>query len=630
MPQEERTPEQRLAGPAVAGRSAWVVSQWQEMRRLQERGEDVRTESFLANAPSDPTADDVVDLAYAEFVLRRERGETVPPQEFYDRFPDHRGLLERQFTLEEAVSGDGKLLSDTKLPVETITTVERSTPAIPQKIGKYVIVGQLSSGGQAVVYRAVHPELQHEVVLKFARESHASPQQDRLRTEGKLLAGLNHPRLGRVLDLDAWDDRTYLVSEYVRGRTVEQVRMERKFSAEAIAKLVADVADGVAAAHRVGICHLDIKPANVVCDGDGKPRLIDFGLAFVRDAFQSRPVEDEEGISGTLQYMAPEQASGDAAQTGVRTDVFGLGGLLFFLLTGQSLYGGFHVSETLQNAREGRWRKHLLKETDENLAAICEQALAKKPQQRYASAEQFANALRGTTQTERSNRWTWIAAAAVAIIICVGAFSGWFSGKSSENTPAPSATNPTAVVEPIQLKLQVDVWNAEQYRPLVNVAPPRNGDRVRVQSEVPAGVYATLFLLKANGAIERLASVEADAKSQVLRFPAETGTAAPLEGPPGTELLLICAQRETQVDDTLFDEWPYKGELWEPLPEMVVLRVNAEGVHHEQRSRDFGPPSDQPDPEELVIERLRDLSEYLSQRTGSFEAIAYYHARGRN
>src|SRR5262249_50859623 len=147
----------------------------------------------------------------------------------------------------------------------------------PSRIGKYLIVATLGSGGQGTVYRAVHPTLGKELVIKLARSPLRGRPAERggLVAEGRLLGELGHPDLVRVIDLACHEDRPFLAMEYVPGRTLSQYAEQHRIALRQAAAIVASAARAAAAAHRRGIVHRDIKPANILIDGQGRPRLID-------------------------------------------------------------------------------------------------------------------------------------------------------------------------------------------------------------------------------------------------------------------------------------------------------------------------------------------------------------------
>ena len=196
---------------------------------------------------------------------------------------------------------------------------------------------RLGRGGQATAYLVFDPDLAKSVVLKLSHDAVLPGEQDELRSEGRVLAELSHPHLARVLHYDLFEGRPYLVMEHVAGQNLAQwAGSVRPPQREAI-RLVVDIAEALAAAHRRGVIHRDLKPANVLIDEQGEPRVIDFGLAWHRHGWDESG-ESDSVVAGTVAYIPPEQARGELNRVGVRSDVFGLGGILYFLLTGQSLF----------------------------------------------------------------------------------------------------------------------------------------------------------------------------------------------------------------------------------------------------------------------------------------------------
>ena len=220
--------------------------------------------------------------------------------------------------------------------------------ARPESIGRYRIVGELDSGGQAAVYRAVHPTLPRDLAIKIAHEP-TEIDRSLLRGDAEILCELDHPNLVRVHDLDVHDGRPFVAMEFVRGRNLHQVAEQAPPSPAQAAAWVAEVAWALAYVHSRGIVHQDIKPKNIMLDESGRPRLIDFGMARWRHAWSS----NRAGPSGgTLAFMAPEQARGESKRVGEPSDIFGLGGVLYFLLTGKAPFGGGTRNEQWQRASQ--------------------------------------------------------------------------------------------------------------------------------------------------------------------------------------------------------------------------------------------------------------------------------------
>ncbi len=207
----------------------------------------------------------------------------------------------------------------------------------------------------------MHPELRRDLVLKLANQPIDANGRSELVAEGQRLAELEHPNIVRIHDLDFHEGRPYLVMEYVRGRTLAQFAREQSVTPRQAAALVAEVAGAVAFAHGRGIVHQDIKPANVLIDETGRPRLIDFGLAWQQDAWSDATTRSE---GGTFAYMAPEQARVDLDRIRSLSDVFALGGLLYFLLTGKGPFEAESYQESWDRARRCDLDRSVLENAD--------------------------------------------------------------------------------------------------------------------------------------------------------------------------------------------------------------------------------------------------------------------------
>lgn len=263
------------------------------------------------------------------------------------------------------------------------------------QVGRYQIVGELGRGGMGVVYRALDPSSGREVALK-ALPALADPE-ERLRfvREAETAREIDHPNVLAVLELGEERGRPYLVTELAPGGSLADRLRLAPLAPEEAARVVAQVARGLAAAHERGALHRDLKPGNVLFAADGRALLADFGLA--------RRVRDETltatgTVLGTPGYMSPEQAQG--ARADERSDVYGLGSLLYAALSGGPPFRGRSVLETL--TRVVGEPAPIPPHASAELAAVVARCLAKEPRERYASAAQVAAALDRCAMGERA------------------------------------------------------------------------------------------------------------------------------------------------------------------------------------------------------------------------------------
>jgi serine/threonine protein kinase len=300
-------------------------------------------------------------------------------------------------------------------------------------IGKYLVVGRFPRSGQAQVFRVVHPELRRDLVLKLANQPMDEDGRSDILVDGQRLAELEHPNIVRVHDLDFHEGRPYLIMEYIRGRTLAQYVHEESVSPWQSAALVAEIAGAVAFAHGRGIVHQDIKPANVLIDEAGWPRLIDFGLSWQQDAWSGPSISSE---GGTYSYMAPEQARVELDRVRPLSDVFAVGALLYFLLTGKGPFEAATPAESWERARRCDFDPSALKKAGVPrwLERICLKALAADPRSRYPSADALRRAIESYLLTRRAAPLLGAVAILLALLVPVWAF--WpESPRTSPNGP---------------------------------------------------------------------------------------------------------------------------------------------------------------------------------------------------
>ncbi|MCA9081849.1 MAG: serine/threonine protein kinase, partial [Planctomycetaceae bacterium] len=255
----------------------------------------------------------------------------------------------------------------------------------------YRILRKLSSGGQGVVFHAWHTELNREVAIKVCQMTQDPQRQSRGVSEGALLAKVNDPRIARVHDLDLCGDRSYLVMEYVAGRNLRQVMQMSPPNWQTRLRIMRELAEAVAAAHKNGVLHLDLKPENVMLDEQGRVKLIDFGTGWLLP--EREPTE--RLIAGTFAYMAPEQVRGQTSCWSSRTDVYGLGAVLYFLFTGRppvavtKLRSTDEHEQAIRDSLTGLGALGACKA----LQDVCQRTLDPDPRRRFHNAQEFLVAL---------------------------------------------------------------------------------------------------------------------------------------------------------------------------------------------------------------------------------------------
>ncbi|MBY0522990.1 MAG: serine/threonine protein kinase [Gemmataceae bacterium] len=220
-------------------------------------------------------------------------------------------------------------------------------------LGKCLIMERLGQGASGLVFRALHQSLNIPVAVKVLHRSVLDQDPgvaEQLRREARLLAQLNHPNLIRVWDYDDSGEFPYVVMECVEGMSLaELIEQSGRLRPDRALRFIAQVADGLSAAHRLGMVHRDVKPANVLITKDGSAKLADLGLALVCSealrASTNSPVE-QAGLAGTAAYMAPEQIR-DASHVDQRTDIYALGATAYHAVTGQMPFKGRSPTEVM-------------------------------------------------------------------------------------------------------------------------------------------------------------------------------------------------------------------------------------------------------------------------------------------
>jgi eukaryotic-like serine/threonine-protein kinase len=415
----------------------------EQLEQSLRRGDAVRAEDFLGQRPefsADPES--ALDLIYVEYATRRELGATPLPAEYLKRFPQWRDLLQRVFQLEELLD------SPTPPRDDVASAVAAPTPAVPAS-GRFRTCGLLARGGIGQVLRAIDTELHREVAVKELQPALADDDEVRQRflREAEITGKLEHPGIVPVYGLqrDA-AGRPFYAMRLVRGQALQEAVVEfherhsgrRRFVGLEFQKLLRrflHVCQTIAYAHSRGVVHRDLKPENILLGPFGETLVVDWGLAKVMaaDDLQAglpsageappawpqpcaaietkREVQDDGSPAitlnhlssqltqdagqwiGTPAYMSPEQALGQAHRVGPAGDVYSLGATLYVLLAGQAPLTGDSVQHTLRRVIDGDFLRPraLCRAIPPPLEAICLKAMARRPEERYASPSDLAD-----------------------------------------------------------------------------------------------------------------------------------------------------------------------------------------------------------------------------------------------
>jgi len=341
-----------------------------------------------------------------------------------------------------------QLFSDELLETRSMMSSEFMQFEMPARFRADKVVGEGSFG---VVSKCWDTVLQRDVAVKFPKDG--SFQKDLFLREARAASRLQHENIVRIFDVGEQNGQAYIVSEFVDGKTLRAWLDRSDHSMDDVLQMMARIARGIHYAHENGIIHRDLKPGNIMVNQADQPRILDFGLSRSMYSEEDTIMKPGQRV-GTPAFMAPEQVRGDVDEIDERTDVYSLGVILFQLLVRQLPYSG-SVNEVFEAIAQDdgppslRSRNHSIPAP---LEAICQKAMAKRPAERYRTAQNFAvdieRYLEGHSLTaypglhsrrvKRIMRRSWLASAAViSLLVAVG--GGWWivSDYNSRNPLLP-------------------------------------------------------------------------------------------------------------------------------------------------------------------------------------------------
>jgi len=315
----------------------------------------------------------------------------------------------------------------------------------------YELLRELHRGGQGVVYQALQKATRRKVAIKVMREGPFASKRElaRFEREAQILGQLNHPGIVTIHDSGiTHQGLSYFVMDYISGTPLDTYASSVRLSPRDTFSLMSQVCDGVSAAHLKGIIHRDLKPGNIIVDGDGRPHVLDFGLAKVAggdvmgdEKLQLMTITGQ--FLGSMPWASPEQAEGRSEKVDVRTDIYSLGVILYQVLTGRFPYevtGNMReVLGNILNAQPVPPRK-LRREIDDDAERIVLKCLCKERERRYQSAAELVrdigHYLRGEPIEARRDSFTYLVrmqvrrhklAAAIILPFIIAAVAGGFT-----------------------------------------------------------------------------------------------------------------------------------------------------------------------------------------------------------
>jgi WD40 repeat protein/tRNA A-37 threonylcarbamoyl transferase component Bud32 len=404
-----------------------------DLERRLKAGEAVRCEAYLQRFPELAERCFTLDLVAAEYRLRRRREGNVSVEEYGNRFPQLREELTALLDGAPANIAHSRTVLLTLAPgAASGTPVRPDSPVVTST--RYRVSHVHARGGLGEIHVAHDEVLHREVALKLLQPERCQERDSRSRflREAEITSQLEHPGIVPVYGLgQSGDGSPVYAMRFIRGQTFQEAIQRfheahtpgRGLAFQQLLRRFLSVCNTIAYAHSRGVLHRDVKPSNILLGEYGETIVVDWGLAkpfgaatahedSERGARADNPSHGEEqtqdgAIVGTPAFMSPEQAACDAAQVGPASDIYSLGATLYVLLTGQPPFQERQLHEVLVKVRDGNFPppRQLNRHVPVALSAVCLKAMARRPQDRYATALDLAGDLEHWLADEPVSAW---------------------------------------------------------------------------------------------------------------------------------------------------------------------------------------------------------------------------------
>lgn len=358
-----------------------------EFERAWQRAGQPEIKAFLAKGSEASRSALLRELLLLDVDYRSRNGLPAGEADYLTQFPQETSVIRAVCVQPSVETVDARQVQ----AVESTRCIPSHEPARPSHLGRYRIEAQIGSGAFGNVYRAYDDQLRRFVAIKGLHGPRlADPvAKEMFLNEARTLAALRHPAIVPIHDVGS--ESCYIVSDYMEGGTLSEYARTVQLSTNRVAQIVIRIAEALHYAHGKGLVHRDVKLSNILRDAEGNVYITDFGLA-LRD----EDVGTGEGFAGTPCNMSPEQARGDAHLVDGRADVYGLGCVLYELLTGRRVFDAKDVPTLLQQIERQQPRppRQIDDRIPVELEQVCLKALAKSPSDRYSTALDMAKHLR--------------------------------------------------------------------------------------------------------------------------------------------------------------------------------------------------------------------------------------------
>ena len=358
-------------------------------------------------------------------------------------------LVREVHALLAAHEADGPFLRE---PPDVTAADVQILPA-GTRLGFYEILDELGRGGGGIVYLAHDSRLGRQVALKLVAAGASPDMRERLRREARAAATITHPAIATIHALEEFDDQLFIVSEYVRGRTLRAMLADGPLPRDRAIAIGRDIANALRAAHAAGVIHRDLKPENVLLSDSGAVKVVDFGIARIDDS-EVTQLTRHGALLGTPAYMSPEQLLGTTVDA--RTDIYAFGILLTEMITGR------HPGMTAAAVPAATSEDVLLE-----VARRCTQL---DPGARFPSAAALVEAfdrLDGHEQLVRSQaRWWWeFHQAAVAAVYFLTLWPAWQARSAIGGTPGRAFFILILAAVVVSASLRLHRWFTSRFYP---------------------------------------------------------------------------------------------------------------------------------------------------------------------